>query len=126
MATVHPEAAPAPRIGIALPVKMTLEGTGVTAKGISENMSETGILVVTSIEPQRGGGVDLEVGSFRARAELIWSRKLAEGEVRLGMKFTHLGREAQNFLSGFRTYLDDHGYRLRESIDESPTHQNHG
>ena len=118
MPRAHPEDHPAPRIGIRLPVTLTFEETGITAEGVSENMSETGILVVTSLEPQPGGVVDLEVGSFDARAELVWSRKLGTNEVRLGMRFTQIGQQAQDFLGGFRKYLDEHGYQLRGTDDE--------
>ncbi len=109
MMTPNHSVAPAPRITVKLPVTLTFEESSTTAKGISENMSETGVLVLTSRKEPEGAIAKLSFQTFDATAEVRWAATV-EGDVRLGMKFVYIDERGREFVHRFSEYLRDHGY----------------
>ncbi len=83
---------PAPRADIRLSVTLTFEESPLPALAISVNLSETGVLVRSGRQAPRGSLVQLEFTEFKAKGELIWTRKTDDAGVLLGMKFVSIGR----------------------------------
>jgi hypothetical protein len=84
---------PAPRIDIRLSVVLTFDGIATPAAGISMNLSESGVLVQVGREVPRGTRVSLEFKEFKAKGEVIWTKKRESGAL-LGIRFLTLrGRD---------------------------------
>ena len=80
----------APRFNIQLVVAMTFEERGTTAQGVSQNISETGVLIRSSAMAPRGAVARLEFTEFKTKAEVIWTRETEDGLL-LGMRFLSMG-----------------------------------
>lgn len=84
---------PAPRIDIRLSVVLTFDGIPTNVAGISVNLSESGVLVQVGREVPRGTKVGLEFKEFKAKGEVIWTKKRESGAF-LGIRFLSLkGRD---------------------------------
>ena len=80
----------APRFDIQLVVALAFEGCGTTVQGVSQNISETGVLIRSSALAPRGAVARLEFKEFATKAEVIWTRETDEGLL-LGMRFLSVG-----------------------------------
>ena len=80
---------PARRIDIRLSVVLTFEGIPTPAPGITANLSETGVLVQVGREVPRGTRVSLEFKEFKAKGEVIWTKKRESGAL-VGVRFAPL------------------------------------
>lgn len=103
----EPSPAPAPRIAIHLPLTVEFE-RGVSVEGVSENLSETGALVLTSREAPQGTIVTLKFQAFEASAKVIWARNIRDA-TRLGLRFTSIEPRGWEFIHGFSEYLKQSG-----------------
>jgi hypothetical protein len=84
---------PAPRIDIRLSVVLTFDGIPTPAAGISANLSESGVLIQVGREVPRGTKVGLEFKEFKAKGEVIWTKKRESGAL-IGVRFLSLkGRD---------------------------------
>lgn len=95
-----PRTEPAPRRDIRMPMELRNGNPdqGSTG-GHSVNISETGMLVCTSIEPEVGSVLDFAFGEeLKGRCEVIWSRNTEEGETLIGVRFQSLSRRARKIL----------------------------
>lgn len=100
---LSPAPASAPRIAIRLPLTVEFERGG-SVEGVSENLSETGALVLTSREAAPGTIITLKFQAFEAIAEIIWTRSVRDA-VRIGLRFTSLEPRGWEFIHGFSEYL---------------------
>ena len=97
---------PAPRFDIELPVEMADPSDGVSFRGVSLNMSESGMLVRADQERARGTTLRFEFAPFGGTAQVIWTRNVtadprardAEGGILLGMKFLAMKRQDRKTL----------------------------
>jgi hypothetical protein len=95
---------PAPRFDIELPVEMGDPGTDKPFRGVSLNISESGMLVRSEEERARGTTLRFEFAPFGGTAQVIWTRHVS-GETRgtvagalLGMKFLSMTRQDRKTL----------------------------
>jgi hypothetical protein len=87
---------PAPRYDIELSVRLVPGGSDAAFTGTSENISETGVLVLAERLEPRGALLYLEFPVFEARGEVIWTRETEEElQVLLGMRFLALGGKTE-------------------------------
>ena len=80
---------PARRIDVRLSVVLHFDGIATPAAGISVNLSESGVLVQVGREVPRGTRVALEFKEFKAKGEVIWTKKRESGAL-LGVRFAAL------------------------------------
>jgi hypothetical protein len=84
---------PAPRIDIRLSAVLTFDGIPTRAAGVSVNLSESGVLLQVGREVPRGTRVGVEFKEFRAKGEVIWTKKRESGSL-IGIRFLTLkGRD---------------------------------
>ena len=101
-----PMSEPAPRFDIELPVEMADSSDGVSFRGVSLNMSETGMLIRSEQERARGTTLRFEFAPFGGTAQVIWTRQVASdprvkdggGGILLGMKFLSMKRQDKKTL----------------------------
>ena len=101
-----PMSEPAPRFDIELPVEMADPSDGVSFRGVSLNMSESGMLVRSEEERARGTTLRFEFAPFGGTAQVIWTRHVTsdpaardgEGGILLGMKFVSMKRQDKKTL----------------------------
>lgn len=89
---------PAPRVNVKLPVTLTLNGSPLPTRGISVNLSETGVLVRAARRAERGTLVQLDFPEFKAKGEVIWTRDAGEEGTLLGMRFASIGWRDRRFV----------------------------
>jgi len=95
---------PAPRFDIELPVEMGEPGNGAPFRGVSLNMSESGMLVRAEEERPRGTTLRFEFAPFGGTAMVIWTGQVPrsgrgeESSVLLGMKFLGMKRQDKKIL----------------------------
>ena len=97
---------PAPRFDIEFPVEMADPSDGVSFRGVSLNMSESGMLVRSEEERPRGTTLRFEFAPFGGTAQVIWTRHVTsdlpvrdgEGGILLGMKFVSMKRQDKKTL----------------------------
>jgi hypothetical protein len=95
---------PAPRFDIELPVEIGDPSSGTSFRGVSVNMSESGMLVRTLEERPRGTTIRFEFAPFGGTAMVIWARQVrpagraTEAGVLLGMKFLAMKRQDRKTL----------------------------
>jgi hypothetical protein len=81
----------APRYAIELEVELRSRDTDFAFVGITENLSESGLLVRTWRTEPKGTLFDLTFPTFRGAAEVVWTRESDEQEgAGLGMRFVSL------------------------------------
>lgn len=96
---------PAPRFDIELPVEMGEPSNGASFRGVSLNMSESGMLVRTEEERPRGTTLRFEFAPFGGTAMVIWTRHVpgngrgTEARVLLGLKFLAMNRQDRKTLA---------------------------
>jgi c-di-GMP-binding flagellar brake protein YcgR len=96
---------PAPRFDIELPVEMGEPSNGVAFRGVSLNISESGMLVRTEQELPRGTTLRFEFAPFGGTAMVIWARQVprdgrgSEPSVLLGLKFLAMNRQDKKTLA---------------------------
>jgi hypothetical protein len=96
---------PAPRFDIRLPVEIGDPGNGASFRGISLNLSESGMLVQAEEERPRGTTLRFEFAPFGGTAMVIWTRRTNPDErgphagVLLGMKFLAMDRQDRKTLN---------------------------
>jgi hypothetical protein len=100
---------PAPRVNIQLVVALEFEECGTTAQGVSQNISETGVLIRSSKLAPRGAVARLEFKEFKTEAEVIWTKE-AEHGLLLGMRFLSMGWRARKALSDILESTGEEGY----------------
>lgn len=92
---------PAPRFDIALPVELTEGRENALFRGVSVNISESGMLVRSEEERPRGTVLSFSFAPFGGTAQVIWIRPLASEEepgTLLGMKFVSMKRHDRKTL----------------------------
>ena len=99
---------PAPRIDIRLVIELIFEDYGPTIQGVSENISETGVLVRASGIARQGTTVRLEFKEFGVHAELIWRKETRDG-ILLGMRFLSIEWGNRNALTHVFEFMEKHG-----------------
>ena len=97
---------PKPRANVGLDVTLTFEGTGATARGVAENVSETGVLVRSPLVQPTGTIVRLKFDDFEAKGEVIWVEATDEGAL-LGMRIVSMGWEGWRAIRGFVEDTDE-------------------
>ena len=76
---------------VQLPVELTFDQSVLRLLGESQNMSLTGMLIVSEDPKPPGTAVRFRFDDFEGRAEVVWRREGYEGSL-LGMRFTALGQ----------------------------------
>jgi hypothetical protein len=90
---------PAPRYDVSLPVELSIPSTKVRFSGVSENLSETGVLLRASALLPLRAVVQLQFPGFASVGEVIWSRNVPGNEsVLIGMRFLETSREDRKIL----------------------------
>ena len=89
---------PAARFDIELDVRLIPEDSNIEFHGVSKNMSETGVLVLTERQEPRGTRLGLEFPVFKGKGEVIWTRETEKADALLGMKFVSLSRKDRKSL----------------------------
>jgi hypothetical protein len=84
-----PGDSPAHRVDIRLSVVLNIEGTATRAAAVSVNLSESGVLLQVGREVPRGTKVGLEFKEFKAKGEVIWTKKRESGAL-IGIRFLSL------------------------------------
>ena len=102
---MDPNPTPAPRYTIRLVVNLTVEGSPASIRGVTQNLSSTGVLIQASKQVARGSAVRMDFKDFKANGEIIWSHRREE-EILLGVRFVSLGWGARRTLNGI---LAKHG-----------------
>lgn len=82
----------AQRREVQLRVELTFDRSMLRLSGESQNMSLTGMLVVSEDPKPRGTPVRFRFEDIEGRAEVVWGRESYEGSL-LGLKFTALGQD---------------------------------
>jgi hypothetical protein len=98
---------PAPRFDIELPLEMGDSGGGASFRGVSLNISESGMLVRSDEERPRGTTLRFEFAPFGGTAMVIWTRHVGAdprvrdtaGGILLGMKFLAMKRQDRKTLN---------------------------
>ena len=112
LASVHPMSIPAPRYEIRLSLILILYDPAGRFRGVTRNISESGMLVASSATRPRGALVHFESLTFSGGAEVIWTRETDEEEMLpgsmfveekmlLGLKFVELSRRDGKALQEF-------------------------
>lgn len=92
---------PAPRYDLTLNVRMAPPGPDGEFRGVSKNISATGVLVLAERAEPRGTQLHLEFPVFTATGEVIWTREVEPSpQALVGMKFTSLARSDRKALVG--------------------------
>ena len=81
----------APRYDITLEVRLIPENSNGRFHGVSQNISETGILVLAERTEPRGTMARVEFSKFTGTGEVIGTRDTEE-EFLIGMRFVSLSR----------------------------------
>lgn len=95
---------PAPRFDIALPVELTEGREERRFRGVSVNISESGMLVRAEEERPKGTRLSFSFAPFGGTAQVIWIRPLTEEAVEeasgtlLGMRFVSMKRHDRKTL----------------------------
>ena len=89
---------PAPRYGISVSLILLFHDPKGRFRGVTRNISESGMLVVSTAMRRRGSPVQFESSIFSGGAEVIWTREDHEGEMLLGLKFIELSNRDRNAL----------------------------
>ena len=90
---------PAPRYDIELSVRLIPSDPEKTFRGVSQNLSETGVLVRAERSEPLRTMLRVEFPVFAASGEVIWTRETGEDlGVFLGMKFQALSSEDKRML----------------------------
>lgn len=92
---------PAPRFDIALPVELTEEQADSSFRAISVNISESGMLVRSAHQKERGTVLRFAFAPFGGTAQVIWTH-MHQGnggtQMLLGMKFLAMKRRDRKVL----------------------------
>ena len=99
---------PAPRFDIELDVRLIHEDSNTEFHGVSKNMSETGVLVLTERQEPRGTRLGLEFPAFKGEGEIIWTKATDEGAL-LGMRFLSMGWRDRRALKSLFKFVDESG-----------------
>ena len=95
----NPLAIPAARYDIELAVRLVPEGSGTELRGMSLNLSESGVLVLTDRLEPNDTRVQTAFQAFTSTSEVVWTREADEtGDVLLGMKSVSLSRKDRKSL----------------------------
>ncbi len=84
----------AQRREVRLPVELTFDRSALLLLGESQNMSQTGMLILAEDPKPPGTPVRFRFDEFQGRAEVVWRREAHDGSL-LGMKFTALGERGR-------------------------------
>ena len=85
---------PAGRHEVCLPVELTFDRSALRLLGESQNMSQTGMLILSEDPKPPGTPVRFRFDDFQGRAEVVWRREAPDGSL-LGMRFTALGQRGR-------------------------------
>jgi hypothetical protein len=99
---------PAPRINIRLIIELICEDCEPMIQGVSENISETGVLVRTSGIARQGTTVHLEFKEFGVHADLVWRKDTRDG-ILLGIRFLSIGWGDPKALTHVFEFMEKHG-----------------
>ena len=99
---------PKARFNFRLAVTLTFEECGRTSQGISQNISETGVLIHSSTRPTRGAVARLEFEEFEAEAEVVWTKETDYGRL-FGMRFLSMGWGDRSALTGLFELMEEYG-----------------
>jgi hypothetical protein len=87
-------------------VGLAVEGSHARTRGVTRNLSSTGALIQAGKLLDRGSAVRMEFKDFKAKGEVVWSRR-PDDEILLGVKFVSLGWRARRAVDSF---LQLHGF----------------
>ena len=89
---------PARRREVCLPVELTFDRSALRLSGESQNMSHTGMLILSEDPKPPGTPVRFRFDDFHGRSEVVWRREAPDGSL-LGMRFTALGQRGRTTLT---------------------------